>query len=54
MFCKERELTRQRMREELHACYIPHKDSKYYSRFRLDCDDPFTELCHDIISFEAW
>ena len=36
------------------ACYIPHKDSNYYSRFGLDCDDPFTELCHDIISFEAW
>ena len=34
------------------ACYIPHKDSNYYSRFGLDCDDPFTELCHDILSFE--
>ena len=34
------------------ACYIPHKDSNYYSRFRLDCDDPFTEFCHDILSFE--
>ena len=22
------------------ACYIPHKDSNYYSRFGLDCDDP--------------
>ena len=34
------------------ACYIPHKDPNYYSRFGLDCDDPFTELCHDILSFE--
>ena len=34
------------------ACYNPHKDSNYYSRFGLDCDDLFTELCHDILSFE--
>ena len=24
------------------ACYIPHKDSNYFSRFALDCDNPFT------------
>ena len=34
------------------ACNIPHKESNYYSRFVVERDDPFTNLCQDILVFE--
>ena len=34
------------------VCYIPHRESNYYSVFGLDHNDPFVDLCQDILSFE--
>ena len=32
--------------------YIPHKDSNYSRILGLDHDDPFTNLCQNILVFE--
>ena len=34
------------------ACYIPHKESNYYSRFGLEHDDPITNLSQGMLVFE--
>ena len=34
------------------ACYITNKELNYYSRFGLERDDPFIDLCQDILVFE--
>ena len=34
------------------CCYIPHRESNYTYFYELDCNDPFSDVCVDILTYE--
>ena len=39
-------------KDKLHVLggYIPHRESKYHKLYGIDCDDPFSDVCADILT----
>ena len=34
------------------CCYLPHRELNYYNLYVLDRDDPFADVCVDILTYE--